>query len=89
MNAVCNRGLTKGGHRRYLYPDVIRNHVLFNQQPNETKVCVARSGVCDFDLFETAFNEGLEEDGFLFNRHGVGKGLVPISQVCGQPDWGF
>ena len=73
----------------YLNPNVVRNHLLFNQQPNEPEVRVAGGGVCDLDLFETAFNEGLEEERLLFDSHRVCEGLVSIPQVCGQPYWGF
>ena len=84
-----NLGNLRKHRGHHLYPDVVRNHVLLNQHPNETEVCVAGCRVGNLDLLEAAFNEGLEEKGLLWNRHGVREGLVSISQVCGQPDWGL
>ena len=78
-----------GDDLHYLYPNIVRNHVLCDQQPDEIEVGVAGRRVSNLDLLETTSNESLEEDGFLFDCHRVGEGLVSISQVCGQPDRRF
>lgn len=49
------------------------------------KVRVASSRVCNLDLLIPAFDEQLKESRFLFNGHGIRKGLIPIPKVCGKP----
>lgn len=69
----------------HLQPNVVRHFLVFNQPSYKAKISIASSGVRHFDLFETRLHEQLEEAAFLLNGHGIGEGLVPIAEVCGEP----
>ncbi len=72
--------------RTNLDPDIIRHLALLDQSAHEIEVRIARSRICNLDLLEAALDEGVKEDRFLGDRHGVREGLIPIAEVGGQPD---
>ena len=72
-----------------LNPHVVRDPILFYEAAHEIKVRVASSRVCDLNLLIPAFDEQLKESRFLFNGHGIRKGLIPIPKVCGKPYWRY
>ena len=69
-----------------LQPDIIGNQLLLNKPPHKIEIRFASSRISDFNLLESALDQRLEEDGFLFDGHWVRKSLVSISQIRGQPD---
>ena len=69
-----------------LNPHVIRDTITFYEAAHEIKVRVASSRICDLNLLIPTFDEQLKESRFLFNGHGIRKGLIPIPKVCGKPD---
>ncbi len=73
----------------YLNPDVIRNLVVLDQAANEHEVRVAGSRVGYLDLLDAGFYQLSEEGCFLFDCHGVSKGLVSVSEIGGQPYGSF
>ena len=72
-----------------LDPHVVRDLIIFYETAHEIKVRVASSRICDLNLLITAFDEQLKESRFLLNGHGVCKGLIPITKVCGKPYWRY
>ena len=69
-----------------LDPNVVRNLSVLDQASDEVEVSVACSRVGDFDLLYSSFHQHSKERGFLFDGHRVSKGLIPISQICREPD---
>ena len=76
-------------HKTDLDPNIIWDPILFYEAADEIIVSVARSRICDLDFLVPAFDEQLKKRRFLLDRHGVRKGLVPVTQVGGKPYWGY
>ena len=72
-----------------LQPHIIRNLIVFDKPSHEAKIGVAGRRVCDFDFFHATTDQLLEKCGLLIDSHRTGKSLIPISEVCGQPDRGL
>ena len=70
-----------------LDPYVVRDLILLYEAANKIKICIASSGIRNLNLLVTTLDEQFKESRFLLDRHGVGKGLISITQVCGEPYW--
>jgi hypothetical protein len=65
-----------------LDPHIARDLVFFYETAHEMKVRIASGRICDLNLLIPAFDEQLKESRFLFDGHGVRKGLIPVTKVC-------
>ena len=72
-----------------LDPDIIWDLVVFDEASDKIEICIASSGVGDFNLLDAALDELPEEGRLLLNRHRICKGLVSIPEICRQPDGDF
>ena len=77
---------TTEGDATYLDPNVIWDFLVVQELAAEVEVGLRRSGVGDLDLLEADLNEMSEEAHLLLVGHGVGEGLVSVSQVGAEPD---
>ena len=70
---------------QHLHRDILGDHVLLDQGPQELILGIAGSGEADFDLFKTDLDQHLEELQLFLQAHGHDQRLVAVAQVHATP----
>ena len=72
---------------QHLHGDVLRDHVLFDQGPQELVLGLAGGGEAHLDLLEADLHQHLEKLQLFFQAHGHDQRLIAVTQVHAAPDW--
>src|SRR5258706_5761767 len=86
LNSLIENEGSRKRQKLDLDPNIVGNLPVLDQASNKVEIGIACSRVCYFDLFYTCLHQHPKERCFLFNGHWIGKGLVPVPQIRGEPD---
>ena len=72
----------------HLDGDVVRDHVVFDELPDEVEVGLAGRREADLDLLVAHLDQQLEHPTLALGRHRVDKCLVAVAEIHGAPPGG-